>query len=98
MSEETDSGEYEQATQTRQRKEIKRSIVIPIDDLNLDTPEGQAELLRRCQTALAQAPNLTVKDLQIINALKSTIKVKSDVEIWKAITKLQEEIEKLKSR
>ena len=55
-----------------ERKAQSRTLFIPIEDLDLNTPEGQDELLRRMEVLLATKDHNNL-DLRAFTALKDTV-------------------------
>lgn len=71
---------------------LHRTLFITVDDLNLDTPEGQNELIRRCQVLLATKDHNTL-DLAAFKILKESVKVKTDINIWFEVEKMKKSME-----
>lgn len=69
---------------------MKRTFVIDIAGLDLNTPEGQNELLRRGQIEIATNRDLNTLDLNAFKILKESVKVKTDLNVWMEFNKMKE--------
>jgi len=75
---------------------MKRTFVINIEGLDLNTPEGQNELIRRGQIEIATNQNLNTLDLQAFKILKESVKVKTDLNVWMQFNKMSEILDEWK--
>jgi hypothetical protein len=75
---------------------MKRTFVINIEGLDLNTPEGQNELIRRGQIEIASNQNLNTLDLQAFKILKESVKVKTDLNVWMQFNKMSEILDEWK--
>jgi hypothetical protein len=82
---------------SEERKAQSRTLFVPIEDLDLNTPEGQDELLRRMEVLLA-TENHNNLDLRAFTALKDTIKAKTDLNVLKLFTAMRRELDEFKSK
>lgn len=71
---------------------MHRTLFIKIDDIDLNTPEGQNELLRRAQVLLATTDHNTL-DLQAFKILKESVKVKTDLNVWYEVEQMKKTIQ-----
>ena len=71
-----------------QRQPLSRTLFIKVDDLDLDTPEGQDIMLKRMQILLATEDHNAL-DLNAFKILKDSVKVKTDLNVWKAFAQMQ---------
>lgn len=74
---------------------MHRTLFIKIDDINLDTAEGQNELIKRCQVLLATTDHNTL-DLAAFKILKESVKVKTDLNVWFEVEKMRKTIDQWK--
>jgi hypothetical protein len=61
---------------------MKRTFVIDIAGLDLNTPEGQNELIKRGQIEIATNKDINTLDLAAFKILKESVKVKTDLNVW----------------
>jgi len=87
--------EEERPQRQRGRPKETRSYTLNIDGLDLNSVEGQSELLLRTQMALATA-QINSLDLKALIALKDTVKIKKDLEVWPKIVQLLTDVGELK--
>jgi hypothetical protein len=78
------------------REPVHRTLFIPIEDLQLDTVEGQNELLRRAQVLLATKDHNNL-DLQAFKILKDTVKIKTDLNVWFKVEEMRKELTEFKA-
>jgi hypothetical protein len=64
----------------RHRKPVSRSLFVQVDDIDLNTADGQDELLRRIQVLLATKDHNNL-DLRAFTTLKDTVKAKTDLNV-----------------
>lgn len=79
------------------REPLHRTLFVPIDDLNLNTPEGQDEMLKRMQTLLATHDHNAL-DLNAFKILKDTVKTKTDLNVLRLFTLMKKEMDEWKAR
>ena len=79
------------------REPLHRTLFVPIDDLDLNSPDGQNEMLKRMQTLLA-TQNHNALDLNAFKILKDSIKVKTDLNVWMAFNRMQKMFDEWKAR
>lgn len=72
----------------RHREPLHRTLFIAIDDLDLNTPEGENEMLNRLQTLLATKDHNAL-DLNAFKILKDSVKVKTDLNVWRLFNDMQ---------
>jgi hypothetical protein len=77
-------------------EDLVRTVYIKIDDLDLNTPEGQNLLLIRVQTALA-TENLNPLDVKILVSLKDMIKTKSNLDVVRMLQNIKKELDEMKA-
>jgi hypothetical protein len=77
-------------------EDLERTVYIKIDDLDLNTPEGQNLLLIRVQTALA-TENLNPLDVKILVSLKDMIKTKSNLDVVRMLQNIKKELDEMKA-
>ena len=75
----------------------QRTFFINIDNINLDSIEGQNKLLLECQKALATQP-LNVADRQAIKSLMDSMKVKKDIDTLRVVVETNERFIRLEKR
>jgi hypothetical protein len=71
--------------------------LVEIEDLDLSKPEDQAKLLERIQRILA-SERLDKTTQSQLNLLKTTIKIKYDLDFLQLFKKLEERITKLETK
>jgi hypothetical protein len=77
--------------QAKQREPQHRTLFIPIEDLDLNTVDGQNEMLKRAQTLLATKDHNNL-DLNAFKILKDTVKVKTDLNVLRAVEEIRKEM------
>jgi len=82
---------------TRHREPQHRTLFVPIEDLNLNTPEGQDELLKRMQTLLATHDHNGL-DLNAFKILQATVKTKTDLNVLRLFTEMKKEMDEWKAK
>jgi capsule polysaccharide export protein KpsE/RkpR len=75
-----------------------KTIAIRYDDLNLDSFEGQNELIIRLERELIENPNITSLDLGIVRTIKDLAKVKKDLETLKLYVEFRERLDKIEKK
>lgn len=81
----------------KSRAKPHRTFFLKVDDLKLDTYEGQNEMLRRIEVAFATT-DLNQIDMKALRELKETVKIKTDLDVLKMFQTLKDEIEKAKKK
>ena len=82
--------------QPRRHKEpLHRSLFINIEDITLDTPEGQNEMLRRMQLLLSTKDHNAL-DLNAFKILKDSVKIKTDLNVWILFNRMQKDMQEWK--
>lgn len=74
------------------REPLHRTLFINIEDLDLNTPEGQNEMLRRMQQLLSTKDHNAL-DLNAFKILKDSVKVKTDLNVWLLFNKMQKDMQ-----
>lgn len=92
MAEEEDEG----SGKGRHYKAQKRSLFIPLEGLDLNTPEGQNEMLKRMQELLATT-NHNALDLRAFAILKDTVKIKTDLNVLRLFTEMRKRMDELEA-
>jgi hypothetical protein len=67
---------------------LHRTLFIDLVGIDLDTPEGQNELIKKCQILLATTDHNTL-DLAAFKILKESVKVKTDLNVWMQFTQMK---------
>ena len=76
---------------------LARTLFIQVDDLDLDTPEGQDIMLKRMQILLATQSHNAL-DLNSFKILKDSVKVKTDLQTLMMFQKLRAEFDAFKTK
>ncbi len=78
-------------------KSQERTVFVKVDDLDLDTPKGQDEMLKRMQILIATT-NHNALDLKAFATLKDTVRVKTDLRVLMMFQELRKDLDELKTR
>ncbi len=81
----------------RHYKSQERTVFVKVDDLDLDTPKGQDEMLKRMQILIATT-NHNALDLKAFATLKDTVRVKTDLRVLMMFQELRKDLDELKTR
>jgi hypothetical protein len=87
----------EQTPPKKGRREQHRTLFVQIDDLNLNTPKGQDEMLERMQTLLATHDHNGL-DLNAFKILQATVKTKTDLNVLRLFTEMRKEMDEWRAR
>lgn len=74
-----------------------KTITVSYHDLDLDSFEGQNELIIRLEKELLDNPNITPLDLGIVRTIKDLAKIKKDLETLKLYMEFKERLDKLEN-
>lgn len=87
----------EQTPPKKGRREQHRTLFVTIDDLDLNTPKGQDEMLKRMQTLLATKDHNNL-DLNAFKILQATVKTKTDLNVLRLFTEMKKEMDEWRAR
>ena len=88
--------EKEEGGICRHYKPQERTLFVDIEGLDLNTPEGQNEMLKRMQILIATT-NHNALDLKAFATLKDTVRVKTDLNVLRLFTLMKEEMDAWKA-
>jgi len=74
---------------------LHRTMFIDLSGLDLDTAEGQNELIKRAQILLATTDHNTL-DLAAFKILKESVKVKTDLNVWMQFNEMRKTLDEWK--
>jgi hypothetical protein len=77
-------------------KSQERTVFVKVDDLDLDTPKGQDEMLKRMQILIATT-NHNALDLKAFATLKDTVRVKTDLNVLRLFTIMKAQMDAWKA-
>ena len=87
MAEEEDEG-----GKGRHYKPQERTLFLDIEGLDLNTPEGQDEMLKRLQILIATT-NHNALDLKAFATLKDTVRIKTDLNVLRLFTQMKKKMD-----
>jgi hypothetical protein len=87
MAEEEDEG-----GKGRHYKPQERTVFVDLTGIDLNTPTGQDEMLKRMQILIA-TKNHNALDLKAFGTLKDTVRIKTDLNVLKLFTEMKAEME-----